>query len=484
MHNILKYIKENINFNNNFKIWFNGSKIVDDKNNPLICYHGSRSDFNIFKPSKSIGNQGENDQIEGIYFTDNREAAEFFALKDDDKYIKSVYLSIKNPYIVLDHKTLKTDLGIDKLSDVNTILKDLGYDGIIMKNGFYANGGPYTLYLAFYPNQIKSIHNNGKWNINTDNINESFNEDELTLSMLPNKLYHASPISNKEDILKNGIKLGTGGQTYLNRTYSPRIYLATSLIGAYDIQLNFNSHTDLDYIIFEIDTNKLSGHFYEDSKYAHGIWTDKPISKDAIIRTIDPDTLKYTADQLDRLYNTTWFDYDEDINESKDVLKLFKNDTINDDIVIDRSFIDIDPSKITLKTVNGNVILKTENGVIPLWLKGVKIYGDFDCSKNMLKSLENCPEYIGGKFDCSNNRLYSLEGGPEYVGKSYLCTNNDLLTLKGSPKYVFGDFDCSYNTLKDLEYCPKMIRGNLICHLNMVKLNRPDDVIIKGNFFN
>jgi hypothetical protein len=91
---------------------------------------------------------------------------------------------------------------------------------------------------------------------------------------LPDVLYHVSPIKNKSSILNNGIELKTGGNTYLNRTYDPRIYLATSLIAAYDIQLNFSSHTDLDYIIFEIDTKTLNGKFYEDSKFAHGVWTD------------------------------------------------------------------------------------------------------------------------------------------------------------------------------------------------------------------
>jgi len=34
--------------------------------------------FDVFRPSKSDGNQGETDQIEGMYFTDNKDAASFF----------------------------------------------------------------------------------------------------------------------------------------------------------------------------------------------------------------------------------------------------------------------------------------------------------------------------------------------------------------------------------------------------------------------
>ena len=156
--------------NDNFFKWFGKSK-ASKNNKPIILFHGTKTNFDIFKPSKSIGNQGETDQLEGMYFTDNKEAASFFALNYDDRFIKSVYLSLQNPYIVESNNELKSKLGITKLADANKKLKELGYDGIIMKNGFYAKGGPFTLYLAFYPNQIKSINNDGTWDINDNNIN-------------------------------------------------------------------------------------------------------------------------------------------------------------------------------------------------------------------------------------------------------------------------------------------------------------------------
>jgi len=157
------------NLNDNFWKWFSGSK-VKNGDKPLILYHGTKTNFNVFEPSKSIGNQGETDQIEGMYFTDNRDAASFFSIGDDDRYIKSVFLSLKKPYITNGHNELKSELGLTKLSDVNKTLKSLGYDGLIMKKGFYAKGGPFTLYLSFYPNQIKSVNNDGTWDIGDDNI--------------------------------------------------------------------------------------------------------------------------------------------------------------------------------------------------------------------------------------------------------------------------------------------------------------------------
>ena len=172
IHEYLNEASSHINndtLNDNFWKWFTGSK-VKKGNKPLTLYHGTKTNFNVFKPSKSIGNQGESDQIEGMYFTDNRDSASFFSIHDDDKYIKPVFLSLKNPYITEGHKEIKDELGIEKLADVNKTLKSLGYDGLIIKRGFYANGGPFVLYLAFYPNQIKSVHNDGSWDIDDNNI--------------------------------------------------------------------------------------------------------------------------------------------------------------------------------------------------------------------------------------------------------------------------------------------------------------------------
>ncbi len=151
-----------------------------------------------------------------------------------------------------------------------------------------------------------SVNSTNEKHSTDDNIQ---NEDTLELFMLPDFLYHISPIENKNSILNKGIILKTGGTSHLYRTYTPRIYLACSLIAAYDLYLNFNAHNGKEYLIYKIDKNKLSGNIYEDSKFVHGIHIDKNISKEAIIEIIDPNTLKYNEDELDNLYNTTWFDY-------------------------------------------------------------------------------------------------------------------------------------------------------------------------------
>lgn len=164
--------------NDNFWNWFGDSKVVDEKGNPLIVYHGTKSSFDIFKPSKNIGNQGENDQIKGMYFTDSLDGANWFAfIENDNRYLKSVYLSLQKPFIVDGLNELKSELNIDKLNDVDKILISKGYDGLIIKRGFYANGGPYKMIIVFNSTQIKSAtNNNGDFDINNNNIYEKHNK--------------------------------------------------------------------------------------------------------------------------------------------------------------------------------------------------------------------------------------------------------------------------------------------------------------------
>jgi hypothetical protein len=56
-------------------------------------------------------------------------------------------------------------------------LKKLGYDGLIVERGFYAYGGPHKMFIAFYPNQIKSVYNNGSWNTSDNNIYSESNNN-------------------------------------------------------------------------------------------------------------------------------------------------------------------------------------------------------------------------------------------------------------------------------------------------------------------
>jgi hypothetical protein len=83
-----------------FKIYFDGSKVVDENGNPLIMYHGTRSGgYDQFKlpENPEFGLFGP-----GYYFTANPSIASEYAVKPGTRPSKGasiypVYLSIKNP---------------------------------------------------------------------------------------------------------------------------------------------------------------------------------------------------------------------------------------------------------------------------------------------------------------------------------------------------------------------------------------------------
>ena len=108
-----------------FKKWFGNSKVVKG-GKPLIVYHGTNSNFNVFKPSKMQGTHKEIDQIEGMYFTDSFEGASFYALTTDDRFLKKVYLSMKKPFRVKSYAELKNIFKIESYNQIGKIIQKKG----------------------------------------------------------------------------------------------------------------------------------------------------------------------------------------------------------------------------------------------------------------------------------------------------------------------------------------------------------------------
>jgi len=183
---------KDIESNSNFKKWFGNSKVVDENGNPLMVYHGSKYDFNEFDVDKIKSNRRA-----GFHFIKNIQLAQNY--QKDGKLYK-VYLSLQNPLNSDETKKIdisKEDLeklfkeiGIDddvekfynradsdidiledliRNSNIKTVLKAiakiLGKDGIIT-----SDHGLGKSYIVFKPNQIKSINNDGSFDIDDDNI--------------------------------------------------------------------------------------------------------------------------------------------------------------------------------------------------------------------------------------------------------------------------------------------------------------------------
>ena len=153
-----------------FKKWFRDSKTVDKNGNPMIFYHGSPNKFEIFDKNR----QTEGQLGKGFYFTNNRREAENYGM--DNVY--DVYLQMKKPFdIDADINTISKQLDIPVAelenlthADVNNVLKQKGFDGIVAKN-YWGEGSDY--YTVFEPTQIKSVNNQGTFDPVNPNIYKS-----------------------------------------------------------------------------------------------------------------------------------------------------------------------------------------------------------------------------------------------------------------------------------------------------------------------
>lgn len=131
----------------NFNRWFEGSKVVDENGQPLKLYHGTDADFDAFDMSKGRSTM----DIQGAFFSPYDIDAKGYG-----QNLKEVYLNVKNPadeataYKALKKYQGQNDAGLKAKQD----LQRQGFDGVF-------NG--YDEYIAFEPNQIKSVNNSGAW---------------------------------------------------------------------------------------------------------------------------------------------------------------------------------------------------------------------------------------------------------------------------------------------------------------------------------
>lgn len=203
--------------NDNFKTWFGNSKVIDNNGNPSVCYHGTpNGGFVEFKPK--IGNKGKAKQQAdiGSHFSIDKEYAKGYSGNNKNSKIYECYLKIENPLIV-NHVIYNNDENFEKYYNIantlfkNKMPKDFYYDNMgdkhdeiqfIIINRFtvdniqpaklyelltkYGFDGmfhePYNktnlqqfnphpkAYIVLKPNQIKSVDNDGTWDINDNNI--------------------------------------------------------------------------------------------------------------------------------------------------------------------------------------------------------------------------------------------------------------------------------------------------------------------------
>lgn len=177
-----------------FKKWFDGSKVVNRKGEPLVLFHGTDQDFDSFDKEK-IGSNFTYDE-KGFFFTSSTQEASDYAIdntvglsiKKQNGNVMPVYISIKSP-LIIDPKFLKS-MGMSGLLGEEGTLDTITFwdtyqtlilewadehesDGVIIVDPSFKemDGEPRRMVVAFEPEQIKSaIGNNGKYNPFTADI--------------------------------------------------------------------------------------------------------------------------------------------------------------------------------------------------------------------------------------------------------------------------------------------------------------------------
>ncbi len=148
-----------------FKEWFGDSKVVDEKGEPLIVYHGTpEGGFTEFDEARQgTRTTGKPDKSRAFHFAERLEDAKTYSLTYRKEFEKTlienlgyipesqkapekaedyrVYLSMENP--------LQLEFSKEITKGVISNAKKHGYDGIITKMGLGKE------YVVFNPNQIK-----------------------------------------------------------------------------------------------------------------------------------------------------------------------------------------------------------------------------------------------------------------------------------------------------------------------------------------
>lgn len=181
----------------NFWNWFDDSVVVDKLGRPLILYHGTQYDFDVFNTDSELGVHFGNVK-QANHITSHKVGKKYFTFPQNylvGQSVIPVYLSIKNPLRLNDlgdfspanvtKELLRLniiDTNLDKdltNKDFVTILSSKGYDGVVYLNkhegliGGFRKESSGDSYIVFFPNQIKSKYNIGNFDKNKLRIDEN-----------------------------------------------------------------------------------------------------------------------------------------------------------------------------------------------------------------------------------------------------------------------------------------------------------------------
>lgn len=158
-----------------FKNWFGDSKVVNKDGQPLVAFHTTDKNFNIFNVGEGVNGKQVNPNYSGklgSWFTapslhgreyepGNAENAVTFVEGKEGENTMLVHLAIKNPKEYDGFEELRDDR--DSYKSVEDFKKALiadGNDGIVIRNSMTDGNVDRDDWVAFYPSQIKSAIGN------------------------------------------------------------------------------------------------------------------------------------------------------------------------------------------------------------------------------------------------------------------------------------------------------------------------------------
>lgn len=149
-----------------FKKWFGDSKVVDKDGKPLVVYHGTLSNFNVFDREK--GGQSNSIAKIGYWFSPEESFARGFANdiwygEQKEPIVMQVYLSMKNPKVYKKRNVTEEEENIAraKVEELEKKVRDINseYNRIVRETGSFAKANEHKEKSKHLFDELKQARN-------------------------------------------------------------------------------------------------------------------------------------------------------------------------------------------------------------------------------------------------------------------------------------------------------------------------------------